>query len=292
MLLFASEGRLKRFLADSPERRAAWNTLPLVLGAVVASSMSFGPGLDIASAGTTAPAGGTLLLLAIGGLLWTATFKMRVPLFLTGPLLAMAAFGTLLNVPVLHQTHEVAQTFFAYGLGSWTQTAPVETTLAVNVGGVLVPLLLSLLLLPRVPLTRSLLVSAVVAAIAYTQAIVVPDQGVFVSVFAIPVAAVAGAYVLARRQAAPVAYVASVVGTFVGADVLNLPHLLTAGATSLALGGAGLFDAIFVVGIIAASLCPRTEETAQVMLRSGEAVGAAQPRVAISRLLSPAWTLW
>jgi uncharacterized membrane protein len=45
-------------------------------------------------------------------------------------------------------------------------------------------------------------------------------------------------------------------GTLIGADLLNLGKVINAGATYLSIGGAGLFDGIFLTGIIAAFLSP------------------------------------
>jgi uncharacterized membrane protein len=265
------------------------------LVALVVTSASLGPGLDLAVSGVTAPAGGLVLLVAIGGLILTALIKMRVPLFLTAPLLAMAAFGTFLNLPVYHMDYQMPRTFSAFGIGSWTETRPAQTILAVNVGGALVPLLLASLLLLRAPFGRTALATGAVAAVAFTQAVVAPSQGVLVSVFVVPIVAVAVAFALDRRQAASVAYVAGVAGTFIGADLLNLPRLLTIGAPVLSLGGAGIFDAVFVVGVIAASLSPRTEESSRAVRASAlsePTQAALRPRTTFARLPSPTWSLW
>lgn len=60
------------------------------------------------------------------------------------------------------------------------------------------------------------------------------------------------AMLIARDNAAPVAYIAGVWGTLVGADLLNLHRIRELGAHVLSIGGAGAFDGIFLVGIVAA----------------------------------------
>jgi uncharacterized membrane protein len=52
--------------------------------------------------------------------------------------------------------------------------------------------------------------------------------------------------------AAPVAYIGGTLGTLIGADLLNLPAVRRMPALMLSIGGAGVFDGVFLVGIIAA----------------------------------------
>ena len=51
-----------------------------------------------------------------------------------------------------------------------------------------------------------------------------------------------------------VAYTSGVLGTLIGADILNLPRIHRLGAHVVSIGGAGVFDGIFLVGILAAIL--------------------------------------
>jgi uncharacterized membrane protein len=53
-----------------------------------------------------------------------------------------------------------------------------------------------------------------------------------------------------------VAYVSGTLGTLIGTDLLNLGQVLQGGGTFLSIGGAGVFDGIFLVGVIAAFLSP------------------------------------
>ena len=51
-----------------------------------------------------------------------------------------------------------------------------------------------------------------------------------------------------------IAYVASTLGTLIGADVMNLTKLRGLGTPVASIGGAGTFDGIFLAGIIAVLL--------------------------------------
>ncbi len=51
-----------------------------------------------------------------------------------------------------------------------------------------------------------------------------------------------------------VAYISGVMGILIGADLLRLHQLKKFGISFLSIGGAGVFDGIFIVGIISVLL--------------------------------------
>ena len=67
-----------------------------------------------------------------------------------------------------------------------------------------------------------------------------------------PVLAVGMALILASDNVAPVAYVCGSMGTLIGADLLNYRSFDKLGGQVLSIGGAGIFDGIFLVGVVAA----------------------------------------
>jgi uncharacterized membrane protein len=69
-----------------------------------------------------------------------------------------------------------------------------------------------------------------------------------------PLVAAATAIILAPHHAPSVAYIAGVWGTLIGADIMNIPNFPGLGAQVISIGGAGIYDGIFLVGIIAALL--------------------------------------
>jgi uncharacterized membrane protein len=79
----------------------------------------------------------------------------------------------------------------------------------------------------------------------------VPGIGIALPILIPSIAAGVVALLLARRQAAPLAYVSGSLGTLVGTDLLNLDKLQGLGAPVASIGGAGTFDGIFLVGILA-----------------------------------------
>lgn len=131
-----------------------------------------------------------------------------------------------------------------------------EQVLAVNVGGAVVPVLLALYVLPNAPLPKVLLATAAVSAVCF--AIARPKKGVGITIPALipPVVAALLAYLLVSDPAGrtAVAYISGAMGTLIGADILNLPRIHRLGAHVVSIGGAGVFDGIFLVGILAAIL--------------------------------------
>ena len=148
--------------------------------------------------------------------------------------LLLTLVGSLVNIPL-------------FSLGS--------LVVAINVGGALVPLLLSLYLFVHLPLRgRMLIGTAIVAAIVHSLAQIVPGAGIAVPWLVPPLAAAGVSLVLSFRQAPPVAYVAGSMGTLIGADLLNLHRIAEIGAPVVSIGGAGTFDGVFLTGIIAGLL--------------------------------------
>lgn len=130
-----------------------------------------------------------------------------------------------------------------------------HTVVAVNVGGALIPALLSLYLFVRTRMYgRMLVATAIVAIVVNRLAQVVPGVGIAVPMLVPPLVAAAVALALAFRRAPPLAYVSGTMGALIGADILNLARVGTMGAPIASIGGAGTFDGVFLTGIIAGLL--------------------------------------
>jgi uncharacterized membrane protein len=130
-----------------------------------------------------------------------------------------------------------------------------RTIVAVNVGGAVVPTLLSLYLLVKRRLFGPGLVAvAVVAGVVHVMASPVRGVGISVPVFIPPLVAAVTAMLVARRAAPAVAYVGGSLGTLIGADLMNLGAIHGLGVPVASIGGAGTFDGIFLTGIVAVLL--------------------------------------
>jgi uncharacterized membrane protein len=129
------------------------------------------------------------------------------------------------------------------------------TVLAVNIGGAVIPTLMSAYLIIRYQLwLKAAIATAAIAAVMYSTATPVPGVGIAVPVFAPVVATAILAFILSREYAPPLAYIGGSMGTLIGADLLNLDKIGSLGAPIASIGGAGTFDGIFLTGILAVLL--------------------------------------
>lgn len=130
-----------------------------------------------------------------------------------------------------------------------------STILAVNIGGAVVPTLMSAYLMLRYQLwLRAAIAVAIVAVIVHSAATPVAGMGIAVPVFVPVMVTAILALMLSRQYAAPLAYVGGSMGTLIGADILNLDKIGSLGAPIASIGGAGTFDGIFLTGILAVLL--------------------------------------
>jgi len=133
------------------------------------------------------------------------------------------------------------------------------TIIAVNVGGAVIPTLMSVYLLLRYELWgRALIATAIVAAVIHAFADPVPGLGIAVPVFVPALITAIAAFILSREYAPQLAYIAGSMGTLIGADLTNLDKVRGLGAPIASIGGAGTFDGIFLTGILAVLLASIT----------------------------------
>ncbi len=173
------------------------------------------------------------------------------PEIVLGVLLAML-IGSLINIPIgRRRLMEVEETRF---FGLVRRRGFQQQGLSLNVGGAVIPLLLVLYLLPRAPLREAILASALMIVICFLLARFVPGRGIAIPVLFPALFATIFALVLAFEAAPAVAFMAGVLGVIVGGDLLHLPRVMRGGQGVMSIGGAGVFDGIFLIAIIAAFL--------------------------------------
>jgi uncharacterized membrane protein len=175
-------------------------------------------------------------------------------------LLLLSLLGSYVNIPLAelpaeHVLSNQEATFFGMRyVIPWVQEWR-RTVIAINLGGAVIPTLISIyLLLKNGIFARSALAVLVVAAVVYWMAQPVRGVGIVVPTFVPPIVATFTALLLAQGSAPAVAYVAGTLGTLIGADLLNLGRIQGLGAPIVSIGGAGTFDGVFLTGIIAVLL--------------------------------------
>jgi uncharacterized membrane protein len=201
-----------------------------------------------------------LLPFLLVGLIGEAFLKLGLPPTTMFWLLIFTLLGSMINIPI-HQmeTRELVKDQLVSYFGM-RYRAPVlrthKTVLAVNLGGALIPLGLSIYLITRIEFSWCLpLVVGLVTLVANRLARPVKGLGIALPGLVPPVVAALGAYLFCPPELrAPAAYIAGTMGILLGADILKLRDIGRLGAPVASIGGAGTFDAIFLSGIIAVLL--------------------------------------
>jgi uncharacterized membrane protein len=175
-------------------------------------------------------------------------------------LLFGSLIGSYFNIPVTILPGEMVKSgevvdFFGMQYVVPTVHQWAGTVLAVNVGGAVIPTLMSSYLMLRYQLWGKATIAVVVVAfIIHSMATPVHGLGIAVPVFAPVIATAILAFILSREYAAPLAYIGGSMGTLIGADLTNLDKITGLGAPVASIGGAGTFDGIFLTGILAVLL--------------------------------------
>jgi uncharacterized membrane protein len=175
-------------------------------------------------------------------------------------LLFGSLIGSYFNIPITVLPGEQVQSGQIVDFYGMQYVVPVVrswpgTVVAINVGGALIPAVMSTYLVIRYQLWfKAAIAVAVIAAIIHSMATPVPGIGIAVPVFAPVVTTAILAFILSREYAAPLAYIGGSMGTLVGADLLNLDKINGLGAPVASIGGAGTFDGVFLTGILAVLL--------------------------------------
>jgi uncharacterized membrane protein len=138
-----------------------------------------------------------------------------------------------------------------------------ETILAINVGGAIIPILISAYLLTKFPSALPLAAAGILIVTLITYSVARPIRGIGIATPALipPLTAALAAILLTWAFQIPgcpidqcrvvTAYTGGVIGTLLGADLLNLGKIRDLGAPVASIGGAGTFDGIFLSGFIA-----------------------------------------
>jgi len=135
----------------------------------------------------------------------------------------------------------------------------------INMGGAIIPILLSIYLTikKKIPLKKIAIGIMVVAIISFLVTTPVANKGIVATFpyWLLPAifASIASVILLWKEfiKAAPLAYISGTIGVLIGADFLHIPQLLGYSiekVTPAIIGGAVVFDMIFITGILAVIL--------------------------------------
>lgn len=132
-----------------------------------------------------------------------------------------------------------------------------RSLLNVNLGGALIPLIISLNLIykKKLHLSRIIVGTVVVAWAAYHYSTYVPNMGIVSKfpMYLVPsILSILLSLILTRGyQRVSYAYSVSVLGVLIGADIVRIPMLLEDGVLG-SIGGGGAMDLVYLSGLLAA----------------------------------------
>jgi uncharacterized membrane protein len=179
--------------------------------------------------------------------------------------------GGFINLPVRYIERDFDQITAIPGWSAWLNSSPfirrrtTETTIAVNVGGCIIPTALAVYELLMI-LTHSWYASWCVSVISLVNILIcfyvarpVNGLGITMPGFVSPAVAIGLSWLLLpgtdyNSIRAPVAFVAGILGPLIGADLLHLRDITRISVGVLSIGGAGTFDGIVLSGMVAALL--------------------------------------
>lgn len=167
--------------------------------------------------------------------------------------------GSLINIPIKRIPQEnmidervIPLWGLRHGVPQWKKK---ETVLAVNLGGAVIPAVISAYLLFKTGLwLKTGIVTFFIILLTYRLAKPVRGLGIALPPFLPPLAAALASVIIGGQYAPVLAYVSGSMGSLIGADLLNLNKITELGAPVASIGGAGTFDGIFLNGIIAVLL--------------------------------------
>jgi len=145
-------------------------------------------------------------------------------------------------------------------LGNFLPEIPVTARVSVNIGGAVVPAILAIYLFVKAGTakekTRSIVALLAATAVIYGANKLIPVTPLFPlpidPIYFYAILAAAAGYIAGRSRRS--AFIAGV-GSMILVDIISrLEVALTGGDSSVTIGGAGLFDGVVIVGILAVAL--------------------------------------
>ena len=211
---------------------------------------------------------GTLFIFIFFGLIGAAFGRIGFSAQSIILLLLAVLVGSFINIPLFTlESHEPVMRDAYVTVFGMTYRVPKaaegsrKTVVAVNVGGALIPSMVSVYLLWQFPGVFGFAIVGVtlVAFISHLIARPVRGVGIVSPALVSPIIAAVYAIVIVAQfpgvdNVAALAYVCGVLGTLIGADLTNLEAITKIGAPIASIGGAGTFDGVFLSGIIAVLL--------------------------------------
>jgi uncharacterized membrane protein len=195
------------------------------------------------------------IILNISG---TAFRKLGFPPEFSVYFLFLSLLCSYINIPIKKVRSHVPvisdKASDALRSGLSASSLKMYSTIAVNIGGAIIPLIMSLFLSSMAKPVDVLSGILVMTIIIYKIARPVKGSGIVVHALLPPFLAAFVAIIISPQNAPVIAYISGTFGCILGIDILNLNKIPDLGVPLVSIGGAGTFDAIFLTGIISVLL--------------------------------------
>jgi uncharacterized membrane protein len=201
-----------------------------------------------------------LFFLVSLGLIGIAFRRLGFPPEYSILLLFLSLLGSHINIPIRRIESQVPVISGAvidfYGLRYIIPPVKVKrrTVIAINIGGAVIPVIISVFLMLRANLAEVIFGVAVMSILIHMIARPVKGLGIAVPALLPPLMSATVALLLSPQNAPIIAYISGTLGSLIGADLLNLEKIPELGTPVASIGGAGTFDGIFLTGIISVLL--------------------------------------
>jgi uncharacterized membrane protein len=183
--------------------------------------------------------------------------KLGISPEITFLLLFSILLGSAINIPLTKKriVYERKRGFF----GFWRHPVIKTQAIAINLGGAIIPILLSFYFLylrwqAGFSLQPILIATLLMVILSKSLARIYPGRGITLPTLVPPVVAAFLALIFSSDFVAPTAFIVGTLGTLIGADLLNLRKVQKLSPGFISIGGGGVFDGIFLVGIVSALL--------------------------------------
>ena len=184
---------------------------------------------------------GLLVIMIVIGALRHAYLSLGVSPATAMLLLLASLIGSYFNIPIAALSPEEVESDKVIEFFGMQYTVPMVenlpgTVIAINVGGAVIPTIMSIYLLSSRRLWVSgTIATAIVALVLHWLADPVPGVGIAVPVFIPAIVTAVVSLLLSRSDAAPLAYISGSLGTL--GDLTNLDKVAGLGRRSPQLGG-------------------------------------------------------
>ncbi len=203
----------------------------------------------------------TFSILLMINLIGIGFARLGLPPSLVVLIIVLSFAGSAFNIPVakLRSEEEIIQeAYIQFGFYRIPVPQVISqeriTVLAVNLGGAIVPVFVSLYLLYLHPefILPALIDIIIIAIIMYPMSKPVRGVGI-VTPFLLPpmVTLLVSIFIWPFPGLPIVAYIGGTIGTLLGCDIFHLKDITNLGAPIASIGGAGTFDGIFLSGLLA-----------------------------------------